>query len=285
MIDHYAVLGLPKFTPTPNEIKKSFRKLAIKWHPDKCKASNANDIFSNISTAYEILYDEDSKRKYDRELRLASTIASVASCTTTTYNTNTSNFPRRSSSAGSSQYNNDNNSYPNNNNSNSSSYRYKKNVNKNRFKQRKKHNYQYSRKHTSGFDQWHYDYRNPQHNNNKNNNNNNNNRASMSQGSSRSNHSNYTSSSADEDDDMYYSSSSSQNSSRASSRASSSNAGETSRVANAFANVFGDGDFEKAADHWDNMMYVNHLPCLPTYPNFLSIYLSIYLSIFLQHHN
>ena len=275
MIDHYAVLGLPKFTPTPNEIKKSFRKLAIKWHPDKCKASNANDIFSNISTAYEILYDEDSKRKYDRELRLASTIASVASCTTTMYNTNTSNFPRRSSSAGSSQCNNDTNSYHNNNNnnSNSSSYRYKKNVNKNRFKQRKKHNYQYSRKHTSGFDQWHYDYRNPQHNNN----NNNNNRASMSQGSSRSNHSNYTSSSADEDDDMYYSSSSSQNSSRASSRASSSNAGETSRVANAFANVFGDGDFEKAADHWDNMMYVNHLPCLPTYLPKRSIYLSIYL--------
>ena len=82
----YKELGIEK-SASESEIKKAYRKLAIKWHPDKCKASNANDIFSNISTAYEILYDEDSKRKYDRELRLASTIASVASCTTTMYNT------------------------------------------------------------------------------------------------------------------------------------------------------------------------------------------------------
>ena len=145
MADHYAVLGLPKFTPTAEEIKKSFRKLAIKWHPDKCKAPNANDVFSRISTAYETLYDADSRRTYDRDLR-SSGVTTAANTTASPGHAAERCQP-----------------YSSSNSSSSSSERFKQHMNKNRFKQRRKHNFEYSRKHTSGFDQWHYDYRQRQH--------------------------------------------------------------------------------------------------------------------------
>ena len=143
MADHYALLGLPKFTPTAEEIKKSFRKLAIKWHPDKCKAPNANDVFSRISTAYETLYDADSRRAYDRNLR-SSGMTAAASTTASPGHAAARYQPYSSSNS-------------------SSSERFKQHMNKNRFKQRRKHNFEYSRKHTSGFDQWHYDYRQRQY--------------------------------------------------------------------------------------------------------------------------
>ena len=213
MADHYSVLGLPKFTPTSEEIKKSFRKLAIKWHPDKCKAPNANDVFSRISTAYETLYDADSRLVYDRSLR-SSGMAMPASASASSGHAAARNQAHPSST---------------------SSERFKQHMNKNRFKQRRKHNYEYSRKHTSGFDQWHYDYRQRQQAH-----------RSRSRGSSSS------SQRSDSEDSSCYSS---RSSSRASSRASSAGS-ETARVASAFASVFGGGDFEKAANHWDNMMYV-----------------------------
>ena len=215
MADHYALLGLPKFTPTAEEIKKSFRKLAIKWHPDKCKAPNANDVFSRISTAYETLYDADSRRAYDRNLR-SSGMTAAASTTASPGHAAARYQPYSSSNS-------------------SSSERFKQHMNKNRFKQRRKHNFEYSRKHTSGFDQWHYDYRQRQYAH-----------RTRSRGSSSS------SQRSDSDDSSCYSS---RSSSRASSRASSAGS-ETARVASAFASVFGGGDFEKAANHWDNMMYV-----------------------------
>ena len=70
MLDHYATLGLNTLSATDREIKKAFRKLAIKWHPDKCSDNNASEMFTTISTAYNTLIDKDLKRKYDRELRL-----------------------------------------------------------------------------------------------------------------------------------------------------------------------------------------------------------------------
>jgi curved DNA-binding protein CbpA len=70
MLDHYATLGVTPLTATEREIKKAFRKLAIRWHPDKCSQANAAEMFSTISTAYNTLADTDVRRKYDRELRL-----------------------------------------------------------------------------------------------------------------------------------------------------------------------------------------------------------------------
>lgn len=60
----YEILGVPK-TATTDEIKKAFRKLAIEFHPDKNKNSNAQDKFIEIYEAYEILSDETKRNTFD----------------------------------------------------------------------------------------------------------------------------------------------------------------------------------------------------------------------------
>jgi curved DNA-binding protein len=64
--DYYATLGVSK-TATPEEIKKSFRKLALKYHPDRNLGDKASEArFKEISEAYEILSDAEKRRKYDQ---------------------------------------------------------------------------------------------------------------------------------------------------------------------------------------------------------------------------
>ena len=48
-----------------DEIKKSFRILALKYHPDKNKSSDSKEKFLKIVEAYEVLSDEGSRKKYD----------------------------------------------------------------------------------------------------------------------------------------------------------------------------------------------------------------------------
>ena len=65
-IDLYAILELNK-DATIEEIKKSYRKLAQKYHPDKNKnKTEATEKFQEISKAYEILSDPEKKEKYDK---------------------------------------------------------------------------------------------------------------------------------------------------------------------------------------------------------------------------
>ena len=55
---YYDILGLPT-NANENEIKKAYKKLALKYHPDKNKDKDAGDHFKNISEAYQILTNKD----------------------------------------------------------------------------------------------------------------------------------------------------------------------------------------------------------------------------------
>lgn len=64
--DYYAILGVSKTAQT-DEIKKKFRKLALKYHPDRNQGNKAAEAkFKEISEAYDVLSDEDKRAKYDR---------------------------------------------------------------------------------------------------------------------------------------------------------------------------------------------------------------------------
>lgn len=63
--DYYKVLGVNKAS-TQDEIKKAYRKLAVKYHPDKNKGDRkAEEQFKEISEAYEVIGDPEKRKKYD----------------------------------------------------------------------------------------------------------------------------------------------------------------------------------------------------------------------------
>ncbi|OQR78456.1 dnaJsubfamily B member 9-like [Tropilaelaps mercedesae] len=61
----YEILGV-KRSSSQKDIKRAFRKLAIKYHPDKNKEKGTEQKFQRIARAYEILSNEDKRAKYDR---------------------------------------------------------------------------------------------------------------------------------------------------------------------------------------------------------------------------
>ncbi|XP_026463310.1 dnaJ homolog subfamily B member 6-like [Ctenocephalides felis] len=67
MVDYYRVLEVTRGASTA-EIKKAYRKLALKWHPDKNpdNSEEANRKFKEISEAYEVLSDDKKRRVYDQ---------------------------------------------------------------------------------------------------------------------------------------------------------------------------------------------------------------------------
>ncbi|MBI2067308.1 MAG: J domain-containing protein [Deltaproteobacteria bacterium] len=64
--DYYEILGVSR-SSSPEEIKKSYRRLAKKYHPDVNKGDkSAEEKFKEISQAYDVIGDADKKKKYDQ---------------------------------------------------------------------------------------------------------------------------------------------------------------------------------------------------------------------------
>ncbi|XP_018326877.1 dnaJ protein homolog 1-like isoform X2 [Agrilus planipennis] len=63
--DYYKILGLSK-DATDDDIKKAYRKLALKFHPDKNKSAGAEERFKEIAEAYEVLSDGKKRDVYDK---------------------------------------------------------------------------------------------------------------------------------------------------------------------------------------------------------------------------
>jgi len=62
--DYYEVLGVGR-DASKSEIKKAYRRLALKYHPDKSKDKGTEDKFKEISEAYAVLSDDEKRKQYD----------------------------------------------------------------------------------------------------------------------------------------------------------------------------------------------------------------------------
>lgn len=63
--DYYKTLGIPKGS-NEEEIKKAYRRMALRFHPDKNKDANAEEKFKEIAEAYEVLSDPKKRAVYDQ---------------------------------------------------------------------------------------------------------------------------------------------------------------------------------------------------------------------------
>jgi len=84
--NHYDTL---KITPnaTYNEIKSAYYKLTLQYHPDKNKSEYAKEKFHDISEAYEILGNYESRKNYDQHMRIHKPVQPSVTSTTARYNT------------------------------------------------------------------------------------------------------------------------------------------------------------------------------------------------------
>ena len=63
--DYYEVLGIAR-NATDEEIRRAFRKLAFKHHPDHNREDGAEERFKEVNEAYEVLSNPDKRAAYDR---------------------------------------------------------------------------------------------------------------------------------------------------------------------------------------------------------------------------
>lgn len=66
--DYYKVLGVPP-TASHDEIRSAFRKMALKYHPDRNKDPSAETVFKRVNEAYEVLGNPSRRNTYDAERR------------------------------------------------------------------------------------------------------------------------------------------------------------------------------------------------------------------------
>ncbi len=63
--DYYKILGLARGA-SEEDIKKAYKKMALRYHPDKNKAANAEEKFKEIAEAYEVLSDPKKRQVFDQ---------------------------------------------------------------------------------------------------------------------------------------------------------------------------------------------------------------------------
>jgi len=63
--DYYEVLGVARDS-SEKDIKGAYRKLAMKYHPDRSEEAGAEEKFKEISEAYAVLSDPEKRQKYDQ---------------------------------------------------------------------------------------------------------------------------------------------------------------------------------------------------------------------------
>jgi len=70
--NYYEILNIEK-DASPDEIKKAYRKLSLKYHPDKNPDPQSSQMFHKISEAYDILYDNQKRQNYDFQHKFSKT--------------------------------------------------------------------------------------------------------------------------------------------------------------------------------------------------------------------
>lgn len=65
-VDYYTVLGVPSDS-NEEEIRRAYKRLALRYHPDKNPDADAEDKFKQIAQAYDVLTDPEKRSVYDQQ--------------------------------------------------------------------------------------------------------------------------------------------------------------------------------------------------------------------------
>ncbi|CAF3766319.1 unnamed protein product [Rotaria socialis] len=71
MMDYYKELGITRHAIAA-DIRTAYKRLALLWHPDRNKDSDAEEKFKKIKQAYDVLSDDNRRREYDEQRAMSS---------------------------------------------------------------------------------------------------------------------------------------------------------------------------------------------------------------------